>query len=195
MSQHLYLAPPSARTRRPDLGVWLPLDQLLVEMLAKAPGLRPSAAEVRARLMEAATTGGAQSARRLARADRMVPAAPPAPIDRGSAWGAVVAYVGGTPPPSLVLSLAANGISVVLDELAAGAILAPEAGPELVAALAAGGTPVVSAARRGDMLRIMALLKAGAAEVADFPLEPADVTAKVSRALRRKTRAATTGAK
>jgi hypothetical protein len=125
----------------------------------------------------------------------MVPPAPPARVDEGSAWGAVVAYVGGEPPPSLLAALAANGVSLVSDAGAAAAILAPDCDPPRIAALAAGGVPVVSAAARRDMPRIVALLRAGAAEVADLPLEPADVTAKVSRAIRRQARAAARGAR
>jgi serine/threonine-protein kinase len=190
LTQHLYVAAPPVRGRLAALDAPLALDQLLAEMLAKSAAMRPTASEVRQRLLEMA----AGEERRgqvvdLGREARMVAAPAVAAVEAAGPLEVTVAFDGPAPSHGFVTALAANGIKVVGDAAATfSALLAPDASPERVRALGARGAPVIAAAHRGDLDRILALLKAGASEVAELPLEPADVSAKIARTVRRAAR-------
>ncbi|HJL16725.1 MAG TPA: serine/threonine-protein kinase [Sandaracinaceae bacterium LLY-WYZ-13_1] len=169
------------------------LDRLRRTMLDKRPDARPSAGEIRDRLAaldpdpERARARARQDGYLGARAARMVdaPAARPEP----SADDLEVA-IHGEVSPDLLLGLSANGLApfVVTEDARpdarTAAVYAPRADEARIAALAADGPPVVADADRGDMTRLSALLRAGAADVVLRPVSAADLARKLRRVAR-----------
>ena len=80
-------------------------------------------------------------------------------------------------------------IARVLDELGdISTVLAPEATEVEIAQLSQCGKAVVVGVRAGDMPRIVAILRAGAADVVKLPLDAVEVVTKLRRAARARNR-------
>jgi serine/threonine protein kinase len=202
LSQHLYVAPTSIRERMPDLQIPGALDDLVVRMLSKAPGDRPSARAVADALRsmdpnapqrKGRTTGG----RLLGRVARMV-SEPPAEADSptldGDLWLDVDIRIAvcGSIEPQLEIGLAANGIQVQPIDIDATdvplgvlAVYAPGARAARVASFAETGLPIISDAAPSDIDRLADMLRAGASEVVIQPCPPEEVARKVWRAVRK----------
>lgn len=174
------------------------LDELRRSMLDKAPVRRPSAAEVRDRLAlldpdpDRARVRAREDGYLGARAVRMVDA--PAPRRVASTRDEVEVGVVGEIAPALVLGLGANGIAafVVTDDEAVGdrtrVLFAPGASESEVRALARGGLPVLTDAPRGDVARLSAMMRAGAADVVLQPVTAAELARKLHRLVRGRRR-------
>ena len=198
LSMHLYMPVPEVRAKAPDTPD--ALAALVSEMLSKDAARRPPAAEVLRRLQALAATGDVRASN-LARTreSRMVPASPAQPSilePQVLAPGVteVVALLGVEPQRGLTVACAANGLALMLarDEAALDgpdargvvAIFAPDADAETVARLAQRGVPVLAAGVKGDMERIVELLRAGAAEVVPSPVTPETLVPKLVRAVK-----------
>jgi len=170
------------------------LDALRRAMLDKAADRRPGAAEARDRLaaLDPDPDRGRVRAREDgylgARARRMVDAPDrptPAPVDSGAEIGVV-----GAVAPQLLLGLSANGYAAftVTDaspvEARTRALFAPGATETEIAALASHGIPIVTDADRGDVERLSAMLRAGAADVVLRPVGAAELARKLARLVR-----------
>ena len=189
-------APPLGREGEP-LEVPAALDELRRAMLDKAPDRRPTAVEVLDRLaaMDPDPDRGRVRARADgylgARAARMVDAAPLAP---GELAASNEVGIDGAVTPELMLGLAANGIAAfaISDEEAVGeatvAIFAPDANEARIRGLSKLGPPVVADAEPGDVKRLSALLRAGAADVVLRPVGAADLAKKLLRVARDRAR-------
>src|SRR5690606_2761914 len=121
---------------------------------------------------------------------RMVDAASGTP--RRNAEALEVAILG-VIDPALLLGLSANGLApfVVSETEAVGpetmAVYAPSIGEDEVRALASG-PPLVVDADRGDMARLVGLMRAGAADVVLRPVGAAELARKLLRVARDRTR-------
>lgn len=202
LAQHVYGLPPPIESVRPDITVPRLLDELVRSMLAKDPGARPTAAEVRAALAGLADTPFERARAELAiegRAARMISAAAREPERGLTAPGAstpahTVAIVG-TLEGSFAIGLASHGLHAFSatsddDVRRASAVWAPGAGPEDVARLVAlASGPVVTDLDPSDTERLTALLRAGAAEALARPVRVEDLARKLIRAIRRHRRA------
>jgi serine/threonine-protein kinase len=186
---HAYVPARAPRAARPDRNLPEALDELVVEMLAKAPARRPTAAEVRRRLADIARGGGvpARVVHARTRVSRMMdpppPPTAPEPLD-----GARVAFVGAALDGRIELAGAANGIDWVVGAAPPPGVevaLAPLAAPDAVAAWVKAGVPVIAGGDAGDLPRLVALLRAGAADVVAWPGDPDDIVAKVVATVRR----------
>ncbi|HJL06823.1 MAG TPA: serine/threonine-protein kinase [Polyangiaceae bacterium LLY-WYZ-15_(1-7)] len=203
ISRHLFVKPKPIRDAYPEREVPGAIDDLIGRMMAKEPGERPAARQVRDFLRgfepaaPARMSGRGEDATRLGRAARMISvgATTERPPPTEAAEGVVVAWEGPLDDDGR-LALAANGLEVVMLE-------AGQDAPEGVAALmllgasvgevearAAAGLPVIADAPKGDVARLSGLLRAGAAEVVVHggELAPEDVARKVWRAVRKARR-------
>jgi hypothetical protein len=206
ISRHLFVAPTPIREAYPDIPVPGALDDLIQQMLDKAPQARPTAQTVRDALAAvdpraSERHGSSQGGRLLGRAARMVSQAPvsthaptladvdnvviPGPSATG---GMDVAYLGPA-DEALALGCAANGLYLrAYSEQPARAVYACGLPVDELAALCRAGVPVIADAPKGDMERLSALLRVGAADVVVTPADPEDVARKVSRAIRKSER-------
>lgn len=197
LARQMYAPAPALRGEAETAAVPTRLAELVGHMLRKRPEERPTAADVRDAL--AAIDGAVRERARddgylRGRVARMVPA--PRPREGAPLEDAVeVAVIGGV-SAEVLLGLAVNGVAafVVSDEQplgAARAVYAPGATVAEVAELAAGAAPVVTDVRGGDVERLTALVRAGAAEVVPSPATAADIARRLLRAVRRHERRAT----
>ncbi|MCU0676121.1 MAG: serine/threonine protein kinase [Myxococcota bacterium] len=188
LSRHLFVPVKPLRQSAPE-GREVPsaLDELVQRMMAKDARDRPTAAQVRERLLgmdhdvaermsphagNASRTG--RSARMISRAASQMPPAPIASHSVGLAWV-------GPPDEALELALAANGIVIVPQDEAAVVFLAtPGADPS-----GHHGLPVIVTAPATDAAALAALLRAGAADVYVPDAGPASLAKKIIRAARR----------
>jgi serine/threonine protein kinase len=194
LTQHLYAAPKSLREIRPDLAIPHELDMLCLEMLIKDPKERPSIAAVRETILSLDPSrperGRADEPLR-GRAARMISAAhpslgqtlPPAPARNEEDVRLAV-------PIKLELAvdlgLRANGIEPC--EMGAGVdalLLTPELLPEH----ANSDIPIIlQVPADEEASKTAQWLKHGIADVVRTPLQPADISRKVWRAVRRHRR-------
>lgn len=177
------------------------LDELVMQMLQKKPGDRPSAPEVQQQLR--AFVGGVKYERARerigveGRAARMIstirPPGAESPVVEND--DAIVVAVLGALEGDLVVALAVNGIVAYIvsdDQPIAGAhaIFAPLATPEALAELKRiHGLPVVTDTTPSDVARLPALLRAGVDEVLPRPVRAEDLARRLARAVK-KARAA-----
>jgi len=190
LTKQMFAPPPALGAIDP---VPAALDALRRAMLDKAADRRPDAAEVRDRLaaLDPDPDRGRVRAREDgylgARAKRMVdaPERPtPAPVDH-----AEIGVVGAV-APELLLGLSANGFAAfaVTDETPVEdrtrALFAPGATEDAIAALTRHRIPVVTDADRGDVARLSAMLRAGAADVVLRPVGAAELARKLQRLVR-----------
>jgi serine/threonine-protein kinase len=202
MTQHIFVPPLPMRDRAPHLEIPSALDEIVLQMLSKAPRDRPSALGVvhalRSLDPNAHERGGVDDATKLlGRPARMVSKLP---VKTGQAtqteddWLEVdiaIATVG-TIDEELKIGLAANGIQIVPIQNGTGdvplgvlAVFAPWADASQVSALAETGLPVLSDADASDIQRLTELLRAGAAEVVIRPCSPESTARLVWRAVRK----------
>lgn len=200
IAQHLHVPAPRLSTRLPGAPAALTL--LVERMLAKDPAQRPSAADVEVALgevMEGAPGLTDRAARAIAphvataSAPRAaVVAAEAATTDLAPARPRVL--VRGGIPPALVTALAVNGFDVAAgalddDSAAAGAVeVVVSSAAADVARRVAAGAVVVAAADPDDLAAVSALVHAGAAEITPWPVDVADLAAKIVRAQKRAAR-------
>ncbi len=192
LTKQMFAPAPALKTPAP---VPAALDELRRAMLDKSAARRPSAGSVRDRLaaLDPDPDRGRVRAREDgylgARAKRMVDAPRGEPIS-GASVGVVEVGVVGAVSAELLMGLAANGFAAFVigadAELDAStkALFAPGASPAVVEALAGRGVPVVADAERGDMARLSALLRAGAADVVLRPVDAAELARKLARLVR-----------
>lgn len=200
LSQHLFVAPVPIRELEPELEVPHALDDLVLRMLAKAPGDRPSALAVYEALhsLDPGAPGHRERsarAERLGRSARMLSETPVAAEGRtlsGDLWldADIKVAVRGAIPDELEIGLAANGIQMLHiddEEIPLGvlAVFAPGASGEGVGRLAESGLPVVSDSDPSDIERLAVMLRAGASEVVIRPCAPEELARKIWRAVRK----------
>jgi len=201
LSKHVFAEPVPPSRRNADVFVPRSLEALVMQMLAKRPEERPSAAAVRSALEQLANTLGERERSRGAgalveRAARMVPA----PESAGQATGAapvgdqlVVAVTAGL-EEQIAVGLRVDGLAprVVssMEEIPpeAAAILVPQGDAAIVAQLVVLGRPVIAAADTSDAAHVQALLNAGAADVVSAPLRVEQIARKVKRAVKKAKR-------
>ncbi len=201
LARQMYAPPPPLRTVTD--AVPTALAELVMRTLRKRPEERPTAEEVRDAL--AAIDGAVRERARdeghaTGRLARMVPkpaeAAPEAAADPArapAAADAVEVAIVGAVPADLMVGLAVNGVAPFAagDEQpidGARAVYAPGATPGEVTVLVAHGLPVVTDARPGDVARLAALVRAGAAEVLPRPATASELARRLLRAVRRHER-------
>ena len=100
-----------------------------------------------------------------------------------------VAYLGPPADEALTLGLAANGLALrPFDQTPARAVFAPGLSPDELAVLCRAGVPIITDAPKGDLARLSALLRSGAADVVVTPSDPEEVARKLARAIRKSER-------
>ncbi|MCA9574320.1 MAG: serine/threonine-protein kinase [Polyangiales bacterium] len=205
ISRHLFVAPTPIREAFPEVTIPGALDDLIQQMLEKAPEARPTALSVRDALLAVdpgapERHGSSQGGRLLGRAARMVSKAPvsshgPTVTDHvvvpgpGATGLLDVAYLGPPADEALTLGLAANGLALrPFDQTPARAVFAPGLSPDELAVLCRAGVPIITDAPKGDLARLSALLRSGAADVVVTPSDPEEVARKLARAIRKSER-------
>jgi len=189
LSRHLFVPPKPLRQSAPEgRDVPAAIDELVQRMMAKEPRDRPTAAQVRERLVRL-DLGAAErmsphagDASRTGRSARMISRGasemPPAHVPSG---GIGVAWIGPR-DEGLELVLAANGVTIVPEEQAVVVFLAiPGADPS-----AHVGRPVVVTSSSADVVSLTALLRAGATDVYVPSAGPESLAKKLLRAARRR---------
>ena len=189
LSRHLFVPPKPLRQSAPE-GREVPavIDELVQRMMAKEPRDRPTAAQVRERLVHLdlgaaeRMSAHAGDASRMGRSARMISRGasemPPAHVPTGNVG---VAWIGPR-DEGLELVLAANGVTIVSEDDAAVIFLAsPDADPTVYA-----GRPVVVTASSADVSALTALLRAGATDVYVPSAGPESLAKKLLRAARRR---------
>ena len=199
LSRHMF-APPKplrqvVRDRVPAV-----LDDLVIQMLAKAPEERPTAERVREVLRSvsvgapARLSGRANDEGGVGRAARMISMAnvpPPLPASPLSlAADAIVLGWMGEATEEMTTGLAANGIAVqrlestqVSEALRAvmRVIFWPAATAEEIAALQSEGFAIICECEPGDSERLTSLLRGGASDVVMAPAKVQDLARKARR--------------
>lgn len=191
ISRHLYVKPKRIRDRYPETGVPGALDDLIMNMLAKAPEDRPSAAHVRDTLLGVRPgTPERMSGIATGRAARMV-TMQASPERAKPTTTKRVAWLG---PLSLdtETTLAANGVEALAatDGIPTDvdAVFAPAASLETIEGLVVAGLPLVADAPAGDVDRLTELLRLGVAEVCPEEASVAELARKLVRVIRRSER-------
>lgn len=193
--------PPSRRKE----GLYVPraLEELILEMMRKAPEARPDAAAVDARLGTIEVTLGERERGRgrealEGRAARMIPtvrapleplssdAATPAPNEASARMLGIV----GALEDDLVLGLRANGLPPL--ELHGPpiapnvvAIFAPGAPDDLLRTLLGFGLPVLTDGDPDDLERATRMISLGLADVLPRPIRVEQLASKIERAIRK----------
>lgn len=193
LTKHLYAAPKSIREMRPDLNLPHTLDALCLEMLNKKPEDRPSISAVRETILSLDPSrperGRADEPLR-GRAARMISAAhpslgqtlpPPATTTTDLRLATVVPLL-----PSVDLGLRTNGIEpCAMGDKADALLLTPEQLPEHEG----GDIPIIlQVPADEEASKTAQWLKHGIADVVRTPLQPADISRKAWRAVRRHRR-------
>lgn len=193
LTKHLYAAPKSIREMRPDLEIPHTLDALCLEMLNKAPDDRPSISAVRETILSLDPSrperGRADEPLR-GRAARMISAAhpslgqtlpPPARNSEDLRLAIPTQLL-----PSVDLGLRTNGIQPCeMSEEADALLLTPELLPEYENS----DIPIILQVPADEEAgKTAQWLKHGIADVVRTPLQPADISRKVWRAVRRHRR-------
>lgn len=189
LSRHLFVPPRSLRETAPEgRDVPAAIDELVQRMMGKEPRDRPTAAQVRDRLVRL-DSGAAErmsahagDASRTGRSSRMISRGgselPPAYVPSG---GVGIGWIGPR-DEVLELVLAANGVVLVPEADAAVIFLAqPGADPT-----AFSGRPVVVTASSADVSALTELLRAGATDVYVPSAGPESLAKKLLRAARRR---------
>ena len=208
ITQQIYSRPASLRTVSPEVKVPHALEELVMKMLEKDPGLRPTAPELLKALHNLGASGserGRASHGVEGRAARMISAVRP-PVKTEDLQGInleekQVAVIGQLDRDH-VIGLATHGLVAYVAEMhpedgvpyrtvsrdidGADAVWAPEIEPEEIARLKAEWRkPVLTDVLPGDSVRLTNLLRAGAAEVLSRPVAPDDLARKLLRAIKK----------
>ncbi|MFO0683667.1 MAG: serine/threonine-protein kinase [Sandaracinus sp.] len=209
--KHAYEDPPPPSRRRSDVYVPRVLEELILEMLAKAPEARPSAEAVVARLGKLSVTLGERERARgremlEGRAARMIPTVrdpqpEPMVVDPMRATELpsspslpTVALIGAV-DEDVVLGLRANGLSprrVDASSLPEGtvAVFAPDATDDALRALVSLGVPVLTDVSAEDVDRPARMVGLGVADVVTRPVRAETLATKLQRAVKKHARRA-----
>ncbi len=210
--KHAFEDPKSPGQRRPEIYVPRSLDELIMEMLRKAPESRPTADALVTRLARLALTLGERERSRgrellEGRAARMIPTVRPLPDDDADALratsppdaptetaGRTIGIVGAL-SSELALGLRANGlppVEVTGPPIPAGvvAFFAPAASVDTLRALVAFGLPVLTDGEPDDVEKVAQMVGLGVADVVPLPLRVEALASKVQRALKKAARRA-----
>jgi hypothetical protein len=209
--KHAFEEPMPPAQRRPDVYVPRALEELILEMLRKAPDGRPRADEIVERLGKLATTLGERERGRgrellEGRVARMIPTVrPPAdPHEEGMRPTAVppesvppsrALVVIGAIDDEVLLGLRANGLAPVKQSEVPSAamtiaIFAPGASDDQLRALVAVGVPVLTDSSEDDPDRVSRMVGLGVADVVPRPVRAETLAAKVHRAVKKAARRA-----
>ena len=209
--KHAYEDPMPLGQRRHDVYVPRALEELVFELLRKAPEARPKAEPIVARLGKLATTLGERERARgrellEGRVARMIPTVrtPDDPHDEGMRPTAVpdastplsrALVVLGAIDDDVVLGLRANGLAPVKgtgvpSAKSTIAIFAPGATDEELRALVAVGVPVLTDSSDDDEDRVSRMVGLGVADVVPRPVRAEVLAAKVHRAVKKHARRA-----
>ena len=209
--KHAYEDPMPLGQRRHDVYVPRALEELIFELLRKAPESRPKAEPIVARLGKLATTLGERERARgrellEGRVARMIPTVrtPDDPHDEGMRPTAVpdastplsrALVVLGAIDDDVVLGLRANGLAPVRgtgvpSAKSTIAIFAPGATDEELRALVAVGVPVLTDSSDDDADRVSRMVGLGVADVVPRPVRAEVLAAKVHRAVKKHARRA-----
>lgn len=194
LTKHMYAAPKSLREARPDLAIPYELDALCLEMLAKDPKDRPSIAAVRQTILgldPSRPERGRAHEPLQGRAARMISAAhpalgqsvpPPSPEVEQDIRLAVAVKL----DAAVDLGIRSNGIEpCALGEDADALLLTPE----LLSAHEDAEVPIVlQVPADEEATKTAQWLRHGIADVVRTPLQAADISRKVWRAVRRDRR-------
>jgi hypothetical protein len=212
LMKHAFEDPVPAGQRRGDIYVPRSLDELIMELLRKAPEQRPTAEALLARLGRLALTLGERERSRgrellEGRAARMIPTVrPPAgdPAEEGLRATAVpdaaapagrTLGVVGTMTKDVLMGLRANGLSPVEvhgPPIPPGvvALFAPGATDETLKVLVGFGLPVLTDGAPDDLDRVARMVGLGVADVVPQPIRVETLASKVQRALKKAARRA-----
>jgi serine/threonine-protein kinase len=214
--KHAFEEPVPPGQRNPDVYVPRALDELIMELLRKAPEARPTADVLLARLGRLAVTLGERERSRgrellEGRAARMIDtvrplpgdaemglratAVPDVPSGMAHAPGARVLAIVGALDDEIAVGLRANGLpplAVNGPPIPPGvvAFFAPSANADTLRALVAFGLPVLTDAAADDVERVAQMVSLGVADVVPLPLRVETLASKVQRALKKHARRA-----
>jgi serine/threonine-protein kinase len=209
--KHSFEEPQPPSQRRRDVYVPRVLEELILEMLAKGPELRPNAETVVTRLGKLAVTLGERERSRgsellQGRAARMIPTVRP-PEDPAEEGMRPTAVPTGSVPPSrafvvlgtvgeeLMMGLRANGLAPLavavlpVPEGATG-VFAPGADDAMLKSLVALGIPVLTDADPEDADRSTRMIGLGVADVVPKPVRVEALASKAHRAIKKAARRA-----
>lgn len=215
--KHAFEEPVPPGQRSPDIYVPRMLDELIMELLRKAPETRPTADALLARLGRLAVTLGERERSRgrellEGRAARMINTVRPLPASEDPEIGMRATAVpdgpsGALAPGARVLAI----VGALDDEIAVGlranglpplrvngppippgvvAFFAPSANADTLRALVAFGLPVLTDAAADDVDRVAQMVGLGVADVVPLPLRVESLASKVQRALKKHARRA-----
>ena len=207
--KHAFEEPLSPSKRQTDVYVPRVLEDLILDMMSKAPEARPTAEAIVARLGKLATTLGERERARGAellegRAARMIPTVrsverdEPGDTRRPVKRGAAVAnplVIFGDVEQEMEIALRANGLSPLVSSelpLPEGtiAVYAPGASEALLVTLVAFGRPVLTDAASEDAERISRMVGIGVADVVLQPVRSDALASKIQRAVKKAARRA-----
>ncbi len=209
--KHAYEDAPPPSRRRSDVYVPRVLEELILEMLAKAPEARPTAEAIVQRLGKLAVTLGERERARgremlEGRAARMIPTVrnpqpeaivldPLRATELPSNPSLPMVALLGAVDDDVVLGLRANGLApsrVDAPPLPAAsvAVFAPGASDELLRTLVALGVPVLTDASADDVDRPARMVALGVADVVTQPVRAESLATKLQRAVKKHARRA-----
>jgi serine/threonine protein kinase len=214
LMKHAFEEPVSPGLRRTDVYVPRSLDELIMELLRKAPEARPTADVLLARLGKLATTLGERERSRgpellEGRAARMIQTVRPlsSPEAHDPGMRATALPDGPTPPNAralgvvgalsneLRLGLRANGLAPV--ELhgppippGVVALFAPAASIDTLRTLLTFGLPVLTDGAPDDLEHVARMVALGVADVVPSPVRVEALASKVQRAVKKHARRA-----
>ncbi|MEM9863694.1 MAG: serine/threonine-protein kinase [Myxococcota bacterium] len=199
LSRHLFVPPKPLRERAPEEAIPGALDELVMDMLRKEPSERPTAAQVRDRLLRLSDagperkSGKVQDGQALGRAARMVsaPSIAPGPGPLVAGTGTIL-WVGSL-KPEVEEALLVAGVHI-----ARGDVRSPLEGVDAVVLAEPEGEsvrrfsserPVVALAPSMAIEDLTELVRGGAQEALPPGASAEDIVRKIGRVLRRRTRA------
>ena len=188
LAAHAYADPPPLEKARPDVPP--ALVELIVRMLAKSPGDRPSPQVIRRRI-------GAWLGDRLPPEARERDAAPLSDRDQRmisqigerpelaspSSATAVPIAVRGELPADLAAAFRVAGFDIVRDDRPHAAVFAIGQSESALVELVAAGAPVIATCPRGQVTQLAALIRVGISEVVIEPPALDAVVRKIRRAV------------
>jgi serine/threonine-protein kinase len=194
---HLYRAAVPPRQLAPERAIPVALDAAVMHALAKLPAERPADARAMREELRAALTGRVDAPRGEGKKQDRGPDAPaPSAAPAGQARVAVLEAPGAA-NPSVVTALGAAGFTAVLaaptDALEgfSAVVLVPRSAQDALPAAAAllrksGIPPVLLCGPEDDLALMTSAIEAGVYDYIPLPLDPVDLSRKVSRAQRKR---------
>jgi serine/threonine protein kinase len=188
LSAHAYSDPPPLDKLRPD--VPRAMVELIARMLAKAPQDRPSPQVVRRRIgiwlgdqlspearQRDATPLSDRDERMISQIGERLDITSPTPT------GSVPIAVRGELASELAAAFRVAGFDVIRGDAPHVAVFAIAQSDDALAALVAGGRPVIATCPRGSPARLATLVRVGISEVVIEPPSPETVVRKIRRAV------------